>query len=118
MPGHASKINDPGITFCLQNLPALNVPLVSCNGQSRKLIEDLLIYWRSLNNGYFQRWIDALELALLQAGRDKASSAPLSEEVVAGIQGAIVLARGLDDPHTLTCALKRLRHAVLARRIR
>jgi TetR/AcrR family transcriptional repressor of lmrAB and yxaGH operons len=64
--------------------------------------------------GYFERWIEALCLALIRAGRDTASSAALSEEVVAGIQGAIVLARGLDDPKTFTRAVERLRRAVFS----
>lgn len=62
--------------------------------------------------GYFTRWIDALRLALLRAGWDAASSAALSEEVVAGIQGAIVLARALNDPKTFTRAIERFRRAV------
>ena len=64
--------------------------------------------------GYFARWIEALRRALLRAGWDEAASSALSEEVVAGIQGAIVLARGLDDPQTFARALKRLRDAVTA----
>lgn len=63
---------------------------------------------------YFTRWIEALRLALIRAGRDSASSATLSEEVVAGIQGAIVLARALDNPQAFTRALERLRRAALS----
>jgi TetR/AcrR family transcriptional repressor of lmrAB and yxaGH operons len=63
-------------------------------------------------HGYFTRWIEALRLALIRAGRDAASSAAFSEEVVAGIQGAIVLARALDDPKSFTRAVERLRSAV------
>ena len=61
---------------------------------------------------YFARWIDALRLALIRTGRDPVSSAALSEEIVAGIQGAIVLARALDNPKAFTRALERLRGGV------
>ena len=47
---------------------------------------------------YFQRWIAALAGALVRIGFGPAPAMALAEEVVAGIQGAIVLARALDDP--------------------
>lgn len=62
---------------------------------------------------YFTRWIDVLRLALIRAGRDESSAAALSEEVVAGIQGAIVLSRGLGDPKSFTRAIARLRTAAM-----
>ncbi|MBS0519521.1 MAG: TetR/AcrR family transcriptional regulator [Proteobacteria bacterium] len=49
-------------------------------------------------SGYFKRWVDALADALVRSGRDRLPARALAEEVVAGIQGAIVLARALDDP--------------------
>jgi TetR/AcrR family transcriptional repressor of lmrAB and yxaGH operons len=66
--------------------------------------------------GYFARWIQALRLALIRAGRDAVSSASVSEEVVSGIQGAIVLARALDDSKAFTRAVERLRRATLPSR--
>ncbi|HTJ26198.1 MAG TPA: TetR/AcrR family transcriptional regulator [Candidatus Limnocylindria bacterium] len=63
---------------------------------------------------YFTRWIDALRTALIRAGRDPACAAALSEEVVAGIQGAIVLARALGDPKAFARAAERLRRAALS----
>ncbi|WP_448151331.1 TetR/AcrR family transcriptional regulator [Labrys miyagiensis] len=51
-------------------------------------------------NAYFSAWQDALADALRRAGRDEASAEDLAEEIVAGIQGALVAARALGD-HTL-----------------
>jgi TetR/AcrR family transcriptional repressor of lmrAB and yxaGH operons len=58
---------------------------------------------------YFARWVEALSQALQRAGRDPGGAAALAEEVVADIQGAIVLARALDDPGAFARALARLR---------
>lgn len=60
---------------------------------------------------YFVRWIEALAGALRRSGREDAEADALAEEIVAGIQGAIVLARALDDPGTFARAIKRLRAA-------
>lgn len=49
-------------------------------------------------SGYFSRWIAALTTALVREGQTRADAAAQAEEIVAGIQGAIVLARALDDP--------------------
>ncbi len=46
---------------------------------------------------YFKRWVDALAHALARAGHDEAAAMALAEDVVAGIQGGIILARALDD---------------------
>jgi TetR/AcrR family transcriptional regulator, lmrAB and yxaGH operons repressor len=59
--------------------------------------------------GYFGRWIEALRLALIRAGRDTTAATAISEEVVGGIQGAIVLARGLREAKAFTRAVERLR---------
>ena len=58
---------------------------------------------------YFARWIAALAAALAEAGRPEADAAALAEEVVAGIQGAIVLARALDDPGVFSRTMAKLR---------
>jgi TetR/AcrR family transcriptional regulator, lmrAB and yxaGH operons repressor len=58
---------------------------------------------------YFARWVDALAEALVRSGRDNARAKALAEEAVAAIQGAIVLARALDDPATFSRAVTRLR---------
>ncbi len=54
---------------------------------------------------YFIAWRDALESALARAG--KADAAALAEEAVATIQGALVLARALNDPETFRRAMAR-----------
>lgn len=60
--------------------------------------------------GYFQRWIDALADALVRAGHDAPLARDAAEEVVAGIQGAIVLSRALDDREAFARAMTRLEH--------
>jgi AcrR family transcriptional regulator len=61
---------------------------------------------------YFERWIRALESALMRAGAEPVTAAGLAEEVVLGIQGALVLARALDDDTVFFRALERLRKTV------
>lgn len=59
--------------------------------------------------GYFTRWVEALGHALRRRGRDAAEARALAEAVVAGIQGAIVLARALDQPAVFARAVACLR---------
>ncbi|GJE11374.1 MULTISPECIES: TetR/AcrR family transcriptional regulator [Methylobacterium] len=63
---------------------------------------------------YFARWIAALAGALTRSGREPAASLALAEEVVAQIQGAIVLARALDEPAVFSRAMTALRIRVAA----
>ena len=58
---------------------------------------------------YFVRWVKALTAALVRAGRSRSEAAALAEEAVGGIQGAIVLARALNQPEVFERALKNLR---------
>ncbi|WP_137130699.1 TetR/AcrR family transcriptional regulator [Rhizobium sp. FY34] len=58
--------------------------------------------------GYFQRWIDALGSALSRAGMTEIEAENVATEVVGGIQGAIVLARALDDDQRFTVIIKGL----------
>ncbi len=60
-------------------------------------------------HSYFARWAAALTEALTEAGQSSTDAAALAEEVVAGIQGAIVLARALDDPGVFGRAMAKLR---------
>lgn len=46
---------------------------------------------------YFRRWIAALRDALVRYGLDAETAAVQAEQAVIGIQGALVLARALDD---------------------
>ena len=62
--------------------------------------------------GYFKAWADALASALCRAGHDPVEAAELAEDVLAGIQGALVLARGVDQPKLFARALARLNQRV------
>lgn len=57
---------------------------------------------------YFAAWIDALSGALMRTGKSSAEAAALADEVVGGIQGALVLARALDQQQVFSAALQRL----------
>ena len=59
--------------------------------------------------GYFTRWGAALADALARSGKGGLEAAALAEEAVAGIQGAIVLARALDDPGVFGRVVAKLR---------
>ncbi len=60
-------------------------------------------------HGYFAEWTRALADALARAGRAPAEATALAEEAVAGIQGALVLARALGDAQAFSRALGRIR---------
>jgi pyrroline-5-carboxylate reductase len=49
-------------------------------------------------NAYFARWVEALADALRRLGHDANSADAIAEQMVAGIQGAITLARARRDP--------------------
>jgi TetR/AcrR family transcriptional regulator, lmrAB and yxaGH operons repressor len=59
--------------------------------------------------GYFSRWVAALAEALTHGGREAATATALAEEIVADIQGAIVLSRALDDPGAFARSIARMR---------
>lgn len=61
---------------------------------------------------YFSDWIDALTPVLRQLGHGE-DSRGLAEEIVAGIQGALVLARASDDGARFERLLNRLESAAL-----
>ncbi|HKP78227.1 MAG TPA: TetR/AcrR family transcriptional regulator [Phenylobacterium sp.] len=63
---------------------------------------------------YFVRWVEALTLALARAGVEIETATALAEEIVQGLQGAIVLARALDDPTVFDRAVARFRARALA----
>lgn len=62
---------------------------------------------------YFAAWIEALAGALVRAGREPKVAKSLAEEVVGGIQGALVLARALDRTDVFAETLHRLRQRLL-----
>ncbi len=59
--------------------------------------------------GYFAEWTDALAAALARGGRPPDQARDLAEDAVLAIQGALVLARAVDDRGVFTRALDRLR---------
>lgn len=61
--------------------------------------------------GYFEAWDDALTLALRRQGFTAAEAKQSAEDILLGIQGALVLARACDDTGVFRRALKRLRAA-------
>jgi TetR/AcrR family transcriptional repressor of lmrAB and yxaGH operons len=61
---------------------------------------------------YFTRWVDVLASALARAGHSKGAAKALAEDVVAGIQGGIVLARALEDPGAFSRTIAKLRARV------
>ncbi|MCX5494455.1 TetR/AcrR family transcriptional regulator [Kaistia dalseonensis] len=60
---------------------------------------------------YFERWLATLSTAHQRGGMDKETADRLARDTVAGIQGAIVLARALNDETHFTAVLKTLRRA-------
>ena len=57
---------------------------------------------------YFAEWIDALAKALAGLGQTPATARLLAEEAVAGIQGALVLARASNDKMSFSRIIKQL----------
>lgn len=63
---------------------------------------------------YFSVWTRTLAMALRRSGHDKRVAREIAEDVVAGIQSALVLARSQDDPALFVRAIKRLRQRTRA----
>ncbi|HEX9448503.1 MAG TPA: TetR/AcrR family transcriptional regulator [Dongiaceae bacterium] len=57
---------------------------------------------------YFADWATALTKALNRCGYKPAEARARTEDILGGIQGALVLARALNDPAIFTRTLKRL----------
>lgn len=60
-------------------------------------------------SAYFRRWTEALAQALAAGGYAPRKARVRAEEIVAGIQGGIVLARALNDPAAFDRLIERLR---------
>lgn len=58
--------------------------------------------------GYFAAWTDALAQALERSGLPEGTARDRAEEAVAAIQGALVLARALDEPAAFRRSLARI----------
>lgn len=63
---------------------------------------------------YFARWIRALAQCLEKGGVPQGLALALAEEAVSGIQGAIVLARSLDEAASFQRIVARLQATLLA----
>jgi len=61
---------------------------------------------------YFSAWTEALAAALTRDGFDVEAAYATAEDVVAGIQGALVLARSQQDPAVFTRAIERLHQRI------
>ncbi len=66
-------------------------------------------------NDYFSAWINSLAIALKRNGMSTHEAKIVSEDIVAGIQGALVLARSQNDPKVFTRTLKSLQKRALDR---
>jgi AcrR family transcriptional regulator len=64
-------------------------------------------------NGYFARWIAVLARCLEIGGVEPDRARILAEEAVSAIQGAIVLARAIDDESAFARIVQRQRSAML-----
>lgn len=64
--------------------------------------------------GYFDQWIASLTAALIAAGAIEPEARAAAVEVVAGIQGAIVLSRALHQPELFTQTVERQRARLLS----
>lgn len=60
-------------------------------------------------NAYFSEWIESLAQAFRAEGRSPGAAREIAEEIVAGVQGALVLARSLREPEAFLRCLQRLR---------
>lgn len=59
-------------------------------------------------SGYFAKWIASLSQCLMRAGLGAAETKAVAEDIVLGIQGALVLARALNDEGIFSRALQRM----------
>lgn len=62
---------------------------------------------------YFSDWIAALASALTRMGHAPAEARALAEETLAAIQGALILARALDDPGVFSRTMARIEARLL-----
>ena len=63
-------------------------------------------------NRYFSAWTEALAAALKRTGLTDEQASDTAEEVVVGIQGALVLARSRQDPAIFSRTLRRLKRSI------
>ena len=63
-------------------------------------------------NAYFTAWTNSLTVALKRNGYSTKGARQTAEDIIASIQGALVLARSQDDPKVFTRIVKRLQKRV------
>ena len=66
-------------------------------------------------HAYFKAWVKALSIALIKSGFVPKEAKLLAEDVVGGIQGALVLARSQNDSRIFTRTLKRLQKSIMGK---
>ena len=71
-------------------------------------LDDTRDRFASAIQSYFTAWIVALEGALRRMGFERKAARDTAEEIVAGIQGALVLARSQGEPHLFMRSISRL----------
>jgi TetR/AcrR family transcriptional regulator, lmrAB and yxaGH operons repressor len=71
-------------------------------------LDDVRDRFSTAIHDYFTAWREALADALDRAGKARPQAEALAEDVVVGIQGALVGARAFQDPALFQRALKRL----------
>ena len=62
---------------------------------------------------YFNRWMDLLARTLQRQSYSKQEARALAEEIVGGIQGALILARATDNTKIFSSAIKRYKARVI-----
>ena len=62
---------------------------------------------------YFARWASVLARVLQRLGRGRRAALSEAYDAIAAVQGALVLARSLDDPRLFRAALARTRRRLL-----
>ena len=72
-------------------------------------LDDTRDRFNSEVQSYFGDWTKALTIALRRTDFGAVQAREIAEDIVAGIQGALVLARSQNDPKVFTRAIKRLR---------
>ena len=70
--------------------------------------------FRNRLRSIFDQWINALAAALIDHGISRSAARARAEDAVMRIEGALVLAGGLDDPSLFTRALRQLPAELLA----
>ena len=88
-----------GRRVCLQGAFAL--------GRERDRFADVI-------RRYFEQWITSLAAALRSSGQSEPAARAAAIEVVAAIQGGIVLSRALNEPEIFLAVIERQRARVLA----